>query len=94
MIYLNDIITRYKQILATQIDLKIPNTIYTLVPIPNDETNDIHLSWMLNQIRYNTTQSETKKHRWLGYVQGVMICKGYLNVSIERELTRNIFNGK
>ena len=59
-----------------------------------DKTSDKHLVWMLNEIKNSTTQSETKKHRWLGYVQGIMVAKGYLSVDSERDLTRNVFNGK
>jgi hypothetical protein len=59
-----------------------------------DKTSDKHLVWMLNEIKNNITQSETKKHRWLGYVQGIMVAKGYLSVDSERDLTRNVFNGK
>lgn len=54
----------------------------------------MHLMWMLCELLENRDQSETKKHRWLGFIQGVMICKGYLTVTEERELTRPILNGK
>ena len=59
-----------------------------------DETNPIHLLWMLDQIEYNSDQSETKKHRWLGYIQGVLVCKGSFTVVDERNYTRNILDGK
>lgn len=59
-----------------------------------DETNPVHLLWMLDQIEYNTEQSETKKHRWLGYIQGVLVCKGSFTVLEERNYTRNILDGK
>jgi hypothetical protein len=62
-------------------------------PLEGDETNDIHLLWMLHELLLNKEQSITKKHRWLGYVQGVMIAKKYMTVLQERELTRNILNG-
>ena len=60
---------------------------------PEHPTMDSHLVWMLNEIQYNNTQSITKKHRWLGYVQGVMTFKGYITVDDERNKTRHIFNG-
>lgn len=59
-----------------------------------DETNPVHLLWMLDQIEYNTEQSETKKHRWLGYIQGVLVCKGSFTVLEERNYTRSILDGK
>tara|TARA_R110000851_G_scaffold95331_1_gene207144 strand:- start:60 stop:332 length:273 start_codon:yes stop_codon:yes gene_type:complete len=53
-----------------------------------------HLSWMLLQVRDDQGQSETKKHRWLGFVQGVLCQQGILSVEEERELTRCIFKGE
>lgn len=55
-------------------------------------TDDCHLAWMLEEIVLEY-MSETKANRWLGYVQGVLVCKGYLDVGKERERTRNIFKG-
>ena len=52
-----------------------------------------HLLWMLNEIETSDTMSTTKKHRWLGYVQGVMTALGWITVQEERDFTRNIFNG-
>ena len=59
-----------------------------------DETNPIHLLWMLEQIEHNTDQSETKKHRWLGYIQGVLVCKKVFTVVEERDYTRDFLNGE
>ena len=39
-------------------------------------------------------QSETKKYRWLGFVQGTVISKKYTTVVDERNNTRDILNGK
>lgn len=61
---------------------------------PDNPTLSHHLVWMLIEIKNSTTMSETKKHRWLGYVQGCMVFKGLITVDNERELTRGIFNGK
>lgn len=55
---------------------------------------DEHLMWMLHQIRKNSTHSSTKMHRWLGFVQGVLCMRGVTSVNVEREATRNIFNGE
>lgn len=64
-------------------------------PICNPEkpTEPSHLVWMLMELT-SSTMTETKKHRWLGYIQGVMTSKGLITVQAERDLTRDIFNGK
>lgn len=58
----------------------------------DDPVSNCHLAWMLTQV-CSDEMSETKANRWLGYVQGVMVMKGMLSVSHERERTRAIFNG-
>ncbi len=85
---MESIVCRYIEILHTQ--SIVADKVQTDV---SNETSDTHLLWMLHEIALNPLQSETKKHRWLGYVQGVMVCKGYITVQEERELTRPIFNG-
>lgn len=52
-----------------------------------------HLIWMLTEIKNNNNQSDTKKHRWLGFIQGILIAKGITNVDVERDFTRDLFNG-
>lgn len=52
-----------------------------------------HLKKMLIQLDVDSGMSITKKHRWLGYIQGVLAANGLLSVSDEREFTRRIFNG-
>ena len=52
-----------------------------------------HLFWMLEEIEYNEEQSLTKKHRWLGYIQGILIAFGILDVDEERNITRPLLNG-
>jgi len=61
---------------------------------PEDPTNINHLYWMTCQVHSDKLSSETKCHRWLGYVQGVLVMKGLLDVDKERNFTRNIFNGE
>lgn len=68
-------------------------TITRIDQIEGDETNPLHLLWMLNEIQHNDEQSLTKKHRWLGYIQGVLIMKGVSTVQEEREFSRTILNG-
>lgn len=57
-------------------------------------TSISHLKWMLSQIFKGKLSSNTKEHRWLGYVQGVLVVRGVLNVDEERDKTRKIFNGE
>lgn len=56
-------------------------------------TSNEHLAWMLIELG-SEDMSETKKHRWLGYIQGCMTCVELIEVQEERDLTRSIFNGK
>ncbi|EBS4516543.1 hypothetical protein DQT32_03880 [Salmonella enterica subsp. enterica serovar Braenderup] len=80
--FYNDIRQRYYDILNVE---------------PNEDstkpTENSHLAWMLVQLSRGT-MSETKKHRWLGYIQGCMVSKGILDVNEERDATRQVFNGK
>ena len=58
------------------------------------QTSVVHLKWMLNEIADNPNQSLTKKHRWFGYVQGLLIVYGFTSVPRERDYTRHFFNGQ
>ena len=96
----NDFNVRCKSIIEKYTDILINKMIESgwyavleIKPLEGDETNDIHLLWMLHQLLLNKEQSATKKHRWLGYVQGVMTVKSYITVLEEREFTRSILNG-
>lgn len=53
-----------------------------------------HLLWMLLMIKNDPGMSITKRHRWLGYIQGVLVCRGLINVAEERDITRPLFNGE
>lgn len=75
------------------ISLLPPNSVLSIEQKPGDETNPIHLIWMLQQIKDDSEMSQTKRHRWLGYIQGVLVMKGVFSVEEEREYTRPIFNG-
>jgi hypothetical protein len=59
----------------------------------NSALNDSHLAWMLTELS-NPDMSETKKHRWLGYIQGVLAAKSHIIVNDERDATRDVFKGK
>lgn len=75
------------------ISLLPPNSVLSIEQKSGDETNPVHLIWMLQQIKDNPEMSQTKRHRWLGYIQGVLVMKGVFSVEEEREYTRPIFNG-
>lgn len=68
--------------------------VYKIEPQPNDQTGNVHLLWMLQEIELNTKQSLTKKHRWLGYIQCALICRGVTTVNEERDATRELFDGE
>lgn len=60
-------------------------------PRPGGETSDEHLLWMLDEAQAKYTIEDAEScHRSLGFVQGIMVAKGYTTVSIERELTRGL----
>lgn len=87
---LNKVILRYQGLLMK----KVSNPYVDFIPLEEGkETEDYHLLWMLQELLHNKEQSETKKHRWLGFIQGVIITKGYTTVLEERIVTRDIFNG-
>lgn len=87
---LNKVILRYQGLLLN----KVLEPYSNFLPLQEGkETEDYHLLWMLQELLHNKDQSETKKHRWLGFIQGVLVCKNYTTVIEERLVTRNIFNG-
>lgn len=69
------------------------STLALALPCTHDKTSGEHIIWMLEQLAKDKKQSVTKKHRWLGFIQGVLIANGVTSVDAERELTRGIFNG-
>lgn len=69
--------------------------ILNVQPIENSDEplQDTHIAWMLTKLS-SDDMSETKKHRWLGFIQGCMAYRGLLTVNDERNATRDIFKGK
>ena len=62
----------------------------------DDFMADNHLLWMCNnavdQLLYNSDSFPIDKaSRWLGYIQGIMTSKGYIDVMVERNFTRPLF---
>lgn len=78
------IVERYKQIIDENLDDDLETDPYQKLS---------HLKWMLDEIAGNDTQSITKKHRWLGFVQGILIAKKLTTVDTERDFTRDLFDG-
>lgn len=45
------------------------------------ETEPQHLRWMLSQAKvFNKEWKSDKAHRWLGFVQGVLVAEGFATV--------------
>lgn len=80
--FYNELRQRYLDILGTK-----------AVCNPEHPTSHHHLAWMLTAMG-SDEMSETKKHRWLGYIQGCMVSQNLINVEDERNSTRSVFNGK
>lgn len=57
---------------------------------PDDPCSNEHLLWMIIELDRSDIPDETK-HRWLGYIQGVMISRNLTTLETERNLTRPYF---
>lgn len=51
-----------------------------------------HLRWMLEQMKTGQVVGD-KAHRWLGFIQGVLIREDHFKVNEERDFTRPYFRG-
>lgn len=60
---------------------------------PEGGTAHPHLLWMLDMLISDPAMSLTKRHRWLGFIQGCLIKDGILTLAHEREWTRPVFSG-
>jgi hypothetical protein len=49
-----------------------------------------HLRWMIREIVEGRTVGD-KAHRWLGFIQGVLIREDHFKVATERDFTRPYF---
>ena len=54
----------------------------------NNPTSPNHLIWMLDEM---SNMDGTKVHRWLGYMQGILISQGITTVKAEGDYTRSYF---
>lgn len=58
-----------------------------------DRTSTRNLSWMVHHALANLNNWPVDKtSRWIGFVQGCLACKGFLDVDSERERTRPLFH--
>lgn len=60
--------------------------------LDSQQTSNKHLLKMLITILEDNTLPEDKISRWMGFIQGVMIMKGYVSVSTERDAARPLFH--
>lgn len=79
---------------ATAVVLKACRTTLSLLPSDDMEhVGTVHLSWMCDQaLAHLDDWPIDKLNRWLGYIQGVMTARGFLDPDEERERTRPIFH--
>lgn len=51
-----------------------------------------HLRWLCGELLNNLGRMPPDKSgRWIGFIQGVMVCNGVLDVDEERDRTRPIY---
>ena len=74
---MKETIQRYKNILE-EMQTSFPK---------NQYLSYTHLTWMLDEISKGE-MPWPKACRWLGYVQGILTYMGFINVSEERDITR------
>lgn len=86
----NELLDHYQRLCVSLVG----DDIQPVRPMEGDETNPVHIIWMINQIRDDKLTNHNQAHRWLGFIQGVLITKGLTTVTEERELTRPMFKGK
>lgn len=51
-------------------------------------TSEQYLIWMCEQIICNPDWPEDKAHRWVGFIQGVLVATGTSNLDAERDRVR------
>lgn len=83
---MNEIIERYQQLLMEEMHNSGFYAVLEIKPLEGDESNDIHLLWMLSELNLNPLKTLEQKAYSLGFIQGVMVAKGYITISEEREL--------
>lgn len=77
------------EIIDRYIDLLEPHVSFCE---PDPGTSTFHLRWMLDQLHY--MKDMDKANRWLGFIQGVLVMRGYTTVREERDFTRPFFKNE
>lgn len=70
----------------------IPNGVHPEYK-PDPGTGAGHLRWMLDEL-LEKPMPAGKANRWLGFIQGCLICRGVTTVQAERDFTRSFFAGE
>lgn len=80
---------KYKIILDRYFDMvkHIP-----MIKNGTSKTSLNHAVWMLEEMK--NFDDELKFMRWLGFVQAILIMRGFTDVDTERDFTRPILKGK
>lgn len=64
-----------------------------LIAPDQTEVSMENLAWMCDEIIRKSDQLPSDKlNRWIGFVQGVLACRGFMSVAEERDRTREIFH--
>lgn len=63
---------------------------HIIVGEPITGTDLRHVKWMLKNIR-NHASDPGKQHRWLGFIQAILIVREFTTVDEERDFTRPFF---
>lgn len=56
------------------------------------KTSNSNLLWMVNELLDNDSIPYDKANRWIGFIQGCMAMKGYIDVDEERDFSREYFH--
>ena len=65
----------------------VENAPETFLPPPGRMCDREHLFWMLDQIDEGKVYGE-KAHRWIGYIQGVLVSRHVTTVEEMKEMNR------
>jgi hypothetical protein len=61
--------------------------------VEGDETSPAHLAWMCLTALHNASEMPIDKlSRWLGFIQGILVVRGQISVSDERDFSRPLFH--
>lgn len=58
----------------------------------NEKTSLDNLCWMCDRIITSSDMPVDKISRWIGFIQGVLVCRGLTTCDVERDFSRPIFH--